>query len=136
MSVLYLVAAGLLSSTVASDITFPPVSGLANQQVLGHRGEGNVTTGPAFSGESFAPAILGAPFDAVSEAFSVQVMVHVCRMRLLVLVKDQAGRRAPSLHRATAAYNTHAGWVLQLRFVTLSKCFYIRGVLCVHLVIL
>lgn len=81
-----LVAVALLSSSAARDITFPPVSGFANQQVLGHGGEVDVTAGPAFAGlttyanlpyvhclagegeqvEKFDIAILGAPFDTVS----------------------------------------------------------------------
>ncbi|KAF2451604.1 Arginase/deacetylase [Karstenula rhodostoma CBS 690.94] len=50
MVVSHLVAAGLLSSSAARDITFPPVSGFANQQVLDHGGEFDVTAGPAFVG--------------------------------------------------------------------------------------
>ncbi|KAL5387159.1 hypothetical protein DPSP01_003770 [Paraphaeosphaeria sporulosa] len=80
---LHLVATALLSSSAAREITFPPVSGFANQQVLGHGGEIDVTAGPAFAGlttyanlpyvhclaregqqvDKFDIAILGAPFD-------------------------------------------------------------------------
>ncbi|KAF1965300.1 Arginase/deacetylase [Bimuria novae-zelandiae CBS 107.79] len=82
---LCLVATTLLSLSVAGarEITFPPVPGYAEQQLLGHGGDVDVTTGSAFAGlatyanlphvhclaaeeekvEKFDIAILGAPFD-------------------------------------------------------------------------
>ena len=73
------------SLIAARDITFPPVSGFAQQAIFG-QGEIDITTGSAFAGlttyanlpyvhclaregveiEKYDIAILGAPFDTVS----------------------------------------------------------------------
>jgi hypothetical protein len=91
MGVLHLVTIGLLSSSAAREITFQPVSGFANQQLLSHGGEVDVTRS-AFAGlttyanlpyvhclaregekvDKFDIAILGAPFDTVGGTLSVR----------------------------------------------------------------
>lgn len=83
------------SFSIAREITFPPVSGFANQQILGHGGDIDVTRGPAFAGlttyanlpyvhclagegeevEKFDIGILGAPFDTVSATFRCPLRV-------------------------------------------------------------
>ena len=79
-----LVITVIISSIAAREIVFPPVYGLASQEVLGHGGSIDVTAS-AFAGlttyanipyvhclakddqiEKFDIAILGAPFDTVS----------------------------------------------------------------------
>lgn len=82
------IAIALLLSAAARKITFPPPIGLMDQRILGHGGNIDVTSGPAFAGlttyanlpyvhclagddevEKYDIAILGAPFDTVSTWF-------------------------------------------------------------------
>ena len=82
------IASALLSSIAAREITFPPAIGFMDQRILGHGGNIDVTSGPAFAGlttyanlpyvhclagddkvEKYDIAILGAPFDTVSTCF-------------------------------------------------------------------
>ena len=89
-----LAAGAFLSLAAARDITFPPVYGIAGQQILDQRGSIDVT-GANFAGlntfanvpyvhclasedeiEKFDIAILGAPFDTVS-AISSSVLFEL-----------------------------------------------------------
>jgi hypothetical protein len=157
MRALHLVAIGLLSSSAAREITFQPVSGFADQQLLGHGGDIDVT-GSAFAGlttyanlpyvhclagagkhvDKFDIAILGAPFDTVSETLSLQFRVvevtdHMCldrKMPLLVLVKGPSGTaRTVSPWYATQTtldlerVNTrYAGYEFRYHFMILPEC--------------
>ncbi|KAK3202702.1 hypothetical protein GRF29_154g479061 [Pseudopithomyces chartarum] len=79
------IAIALLLSAAARKITFPPAIGLMDQRILGHGGNIDVTSGPAFAGlttyanlpyvhclagddevEKYDIAILGAPFDTLA----------------------------------------------------------------------
>ena len=104
MALQYLVALYFVSGTLAREITFPPVSGYASQQVISQGYIGPDITQAKFAGlmtyanlpyvhclapqgqqvEPFDIAILGAPFDTVSRKQDTDNRTsgaHFCRRK-------------------------------------------------------
>lgn len=127
-------ACAFLSLAAARDITFPPVYGIAGQQILDQRGSIDVT-GATFAGlstyanipyvhclaskdevEKFDIAILGAPFDTVSAVFQFVFTQYTSFVQEFVSVTIsgermggmvQTARRAAVLHGKSRKCNSY-----------------------------